>query len=303
MERKLVTILTPTYNRAYILPDLYESLIYQTSFNFNWVIVDDGSSDNTREIIESWIKEKKPFDLLYLYKHNGGKHRAINYALSYIESEYVFIVDSDDKLISEAIENIELWIHSIKHFDDFAGVAGLRGYDENNKIGTFPKLKNNMHYIDSSNIQRRKNHLLGDKAEIYKTKILKKYLFPEFEGETFVTEGVVWNKIALDGYKIRWFDKIIYIGNYLNDGLTKNLDNLRHNNINGYFEEVKVEFMIPGIYKYWVLGRCFGICMEKGMNLKKVKNILKINSVQYCIGIWIRSIQLLYDRFRRLRLI
>jgi len=135
-----------------------------------------------------------------------------------------------------------------------------------------------MHYIDSSNIQRRKNHLLGDKAEIYKTKILKKYLFPEFEGETFVTEGVVWNKIALDGYKIRWFDKIIYIGNYLNDGLTKNLDNLRHNNINGYFEEVKVEFMIPGIYKYWVLGRCFGICMEKGMNLKKVKNILKINS-------------------------
>ena len=85
MERKLVTILTPTYNRAYILPDLYESLIYQTSFNFNWVIVDDGSSDNTREIIESWIKEKKPFDLLYLYKHNGGRRYGIRTQVSIAE--------------------------------------------------------------------------------------------------------------------------------------------------------------------------------------------------------------------------
>ena len=92
----MISVFTPTYNRAYILPILYESLKWQTCHDFEWIIVDDGSTDNTEEIVCSWQKEKKDFPIVYRKQQNGGKHTTINHGVSLARGEWLFIVDSAD---------------------------------------------------------------------------------------------------------------------------------------------------------------------------------------------------------------
>ena len=99
-----ITVFTPTYNRAYILPKLYESLKKQTCMNFEWLIIDDGSTDDTSEVVKTFKTDK--FPILYYYKKNGGKHTAMNYSHPYINGDLLFIVDSDDVLTNDAIETI-----------------------------------------------------------------------------------------------------------------------------------------------------------------------------------------------------
>ena len=101
---KTVAILTPTYNRAHTLDKLYESLLIQTSFDFKWYLVDDGSSDTTEEKVKEFVNDK--FEMLYIKKENGGKHTALNVGVSQIEEELTFIVDSDDYITSDAVETI-----------------------------------------------------------------------------------------------------------------------------------------------------------------------------------------------------
>ena len=211
-----ITVFTPTYNRAYIIERLYESLKKQTIKNFEWVIVDDGSTDNTKEVVSKF--DEKDFEINYYFKVNGGKHTAINYGLDVAKGEYFFIVDSDDMLLPNSIERIIYWIDTIENKKEFVGVSGLRGYNDSDIIGkTFDG-----EFLDCTTLERSRNNIMGDKAEVFKTEILKKYKFPVIEGERFFSEAFIWNKLALDGYKIRWFNEIIYICNYLEDGLTKN---------------------------------------------------------------------------------
>lgn len=214
----MITVFTPVYNRAYIIENLYQSLLKQTSNDFEWIIIDDGSTDFVEELIDSWIQAKTaPFKIRFFRQENGGKHRAINKGVQLAEGEAFFIVDSDDYLVEEAIEAIHKWWKDIEEDDSYAGVAGLRGNRECEIIGDIPLFES---YIDATNIERAKYGLLGDKAEVYKTSILKKYPFPEFEGENFLTEAIVWDRIGDDGLKIRWFYRVIYICEYREDGLT-----------------------------------------------------------------------------------
>ncbi|MCS2864766.1 glycosyltransferase family 2 protein [Bacteroides thetaiotaomicron] len=101
----MVTVFTPTYNRAYILNDLYQSLCRQTCRKFEWLIVDDGSTDNTEGLVASWLDEGK-MSLRYIKQPNGGKHRAINKGIQEANGDLFFIVDSDDYLAKNAIERI-----------------------------------------------------------------------------------------------------------------------------------------------------------------------------------------------------
>lgn len=213
----MITVFTPTYNRAYIIERLYQSLLNQTSYNFEWLIVDDGSTDNTGELVEQWKKKLNPFPIRYIRQKNGGKHRAINRGVQEANGEAFFIIDSDDYLIESAIQLIENWWKDVAENDSFAGVSGLKAEKDmrlREDEGVFDE------YVDASNLERDQYGLNGDKAEVYKTAILRKYPFPEFHGENFLTETVVWDKIAFDGYKIRWHSQIIYICEYRKDGLT-----------------------------------------------------------------------------------
>lgn len=251
-----ITVFTPTYNRGYLLDKLYKSLLKQTNTGFEWLIIDDGSTDDTKAIVQSFIRDDK-IKIRYIFQENGGKHRAINKGLDIAEGELFFIVDSDDTLIPTAIEIVLEKYKSVENCPEFAGISFNRGYSEKEIVGkTFSS-----EFMDCTNLERGRNNILGDKSEIYRTKILRKIKFPEIEGENFMSEIVLWNEVARQGYKLRWFNEIIYICDYLGDGLTVNRDSIYLNNpiahklmIN---ELLQIDFPIKSkvniIYNYYKL--------------------------------------------------
>lgn len=274
-----ITVFTPTYNRAYIIENLYRSLQRQSFTDFEWLVVDDGSSDNTEELFRKWSKENNNFEIRYYKKENGGKHRAINYALDKAKGEWFFIVDSDDMLTTDAILKIYKWINSLNN-KNIAAVSGLKGYNKNTPLGDTSNLKNK-DYIDVNNLHRDELNINYDMAEVYRLDVLKKYPFPEYDGEKFITEGVVWDKIAHDGYKIRFFNEIIYICDYLDDGLTKQGRDIFVNNPNGYSHYIKqqIKFKNLNIKQRWLTYYNFYLDMKVKYTKKEIAFYLDMNSI------------------------
>lgn len=211
---KTLTIITPTYNRAKLLKQLYESLRHQSEFDFEWLIIDDGSTDNTKKEILEFKKDL--FNIRYYYQKNSGKHIALNKAFSKLMTSLALIVDSDDTLTNDAVATI---IKRWEKYKDDPKVCGLvfRKADKKGQIigRKFPRREttdNYSRYIINKGIT-------GDKAEIFRAKILKKYRFPEFKNEKFLGEGVLWSQIA-QKYDMVFIEKSIYICEYLPDGLT-----------------------------------------------------------------------------------
>ena len=261
----LLTIFTPTYNRAYILPKLYKSLCVQIESNnlFEWLIIDDASSDNTLELVNKWKAERHSFEIRYYRQEHGGKHRALNKAFNLAKGEFIFIVDSDDSLTVDAVKLASQWISTIRNEPAFAGVSGLRISSTGKVWGGDVKYRNA--YIDATNFERRKYNLLGDKAEVYRTSILKQYMFPEIPDEFFVTEDFCWMQIAAAGYKIRWYNHPIYICEYLEDGLT----NAGANDVNGHIKNYH------GYCAY--IKKCLDLkpFSEKMLHLKEFNTMMK----------------------------
>lgn len=282
-EEKKLSIITPTFNRSYIINILYNSLKEQTCLDFEWVVIDDGSTDNTENVIKEWINNQPSFKIKYLKQKNGGKHRAVNSGVRMASYDYIYIIDSDDYLVTNGVEKIYSWITDIGENSKLAGIAGLRGDKNGNVIGQYPSGKK---YVESSNIDRRKNLLLGDKAEVYKKAILEKYPFPEFENEKFLSEIAVWNKIAEEGYEVRWYGEIICICSYLNDGLTKN--NGKENfvkNFEGYtYVQKNLIRQTCQLEKILNVGKYIEIALLKGLNSKHIKKRLEISSSIYYLG-------------------
>lgn len=225
-----LTVFTPTYNRVSTLPRLYDSLVSQSSKDFEWLIVDDGSCDNTSDLINKYIKNKQNFSIKYIKKENGGKHTAINRGVIEANGEWFFIVDSDDWLPEDSIATILNKIDEVGDDTTFCGVSGQR-YWPNGISAVSGGVQ--FQIIDSDAIEiRMKYGFNGDMAEVWKTNILKKYPFPEFKGERFFTECFVWYRMA-EKYKVRYFNKNIYIGERQVDGLIKNIRNHMHNSPQG----------------------------------------------------------------------
>ena len=211
-----VTVFTPTYNRAYILGDLYHSLQRQTCMDFEWLIVDDGSADDTKALVASWQGEKNPFPIRYVYQENGGKCRAINRGLKEADGRLFFTVDSDDYLTDDAIEKVIRWDGELPRDGHFCGYVGNRGITPTqtpNRL--FPG-----GYLDGTALDRY-DQVDGERAFVFYTEIHRKYLYPEFPGEKFLTEAVTWDLMAHDGYKMRFYNDIIWIWEYKDDGLTR----------------------------------------------------------------------------------
>lgn len=225
-----ITVFTPSYNRCYTLCRLAESLFCQTNDRFEWYVIDDGSTDGTDVFFEKLLAKELPIKVRYEKVENGGKQRAINRAVKYIESEFTFIVDSDDYLTPDAIDKIYRWIDNLPA--GVAGVAGVRANGQNEPIHGAPTFDGE--YIEITNLERAQYNLSADMAEVYRTEILRKYPFKVWPGEKFVPEANVWDEIALAGYPLRWYKDVIYICEYLEDGLTKGSWNLLKKNPMGY---------------------------------------------------------------------
>lgn len=214
--RKTVTVITPTYNRAGLLEKLYLSLESQTVKDFLWLIIDDGSIDNTKSIVEE-LKEKASFPISYIYKNNGGKHTALNEGIKGITSVLTMIVDSDDRLLPNAIEDV-CTIHEKYMFNkDIGAYCFLRCYSDGNPIVSLEEDEFVASYIK----YRIKENRPGDMAEVFKTEVLKEFKFPEFPGEKFLSEDVVWIQIGMK-YKYVFVKKSVYQCEYLEGGLTAN---------------------------------------------------------------------------------
>ncbi len=218
----MITVFTPTYNRAYIIYKLYQSLCQQSNLNFEWLIVDDGSTDDTGNLINSFISEDK-IQIRYIKQNNGGKHRAINRGVQLAKGELFFIVDSDDQLPPTSIEQIIKYYSQIKSDLSFAGVCGLKYYFSGEKVGSELPYQ----ILDCNSLDfRYKYKAKGDMAEVFRTSVLKDFPFPEIKNEKFCPEALVWNRIATK-YKFRYFNQNIYMCDYLPDGLTAKIVRLR----------------------------------------------------------------------------
>lgn len=220
----LITVFTPTYNRAYRLEALYKSLRDQSFHDFEWLIVDDGSSDNTEELVAEWIKENN-INIRYIHQPNGGKHRAINRGVNEAKGLLFFIVDSDDVLPSDSLERIRTHYELIKSRAGFGGLCGLKAYYDGKAVGNKPDF--GIYECTNFDIDY-KYKLTGDMAEVFYTSVMREFPFPDIDGEKFCPEILIWNRISTK-YIIHYFSENIYYCEYLEDGLTSRITKLRIN--------------------------------------------------------------------------
>ena len=259
----MITVLTPTFNRGGGLQSLWDSLQKQTVREFEWLVVDDGSTDGTKNLITQ-LQEKSDFPIRYIYKNNGGKHTALNVGIQTICSELIFIVDSDDCVTDDAVESI-LKIHKkYRSQNNICGYAFLRAFPDGKINGKkFDVDERIGSYID---VRVNGDDTGADKAEVFKTHCLKEFPFPEYPNEKFLGEDLVWVRMARK-YEMVHINKAIYVGNYLEDGLT---NNRRKHNIASpigcmhraeeFMEsDLKTRYRIKGGLQYIVYGRFAGV--------------------------------------------
>lgn len=279
MKKVKITVFTPIYNRAYCVRNVYESLLNQTFTDFEWLVVNDGSTDNTAEVIGNCIEEGK-IRISYIEKENGGQHRALNDAISHAKGILLMIVDSDDDLKENALSLIDYYEKTLNGKKGFAGVAGLRCHRDGSIIGTaWPD--GSQKYIDLCNTDRfKRNILLGDKAEAFYVNVLRKfYPLPEFDNENDVEKDWLWNRISNGGYKVRWFNEPIYNCEYLSDGMTNNIVANYLKNFKGYSIYMK-EFIRCDIGKKRKIKLIIVYCeiaRKKGYGIKRIKEYLDMN--------------------------
>ncbi len=215
METPLFSIFTPTYNRAHLLSGVYDSLCAQSCRDFEWVVVDDGSADRTEELVRGWIDEKK-ITIVYEKQPNGGKHRAFNRGVQLARGKIFICIDSDDSYVPDALEQIASYWREVENDPQIAGFSCLTADRQGNIIGTHLPADR---FVSSHYDLYYRYGVKGDKGLIYYTDILRKYPFPEFENEKFVTEAVVLNRISRQ-YKLYCIDRVLCCVAYQQDGLS-----------------------------------------------------------------------------------
>lgn len=240
---KTLTVFTPTYNRAYTLQRTYESLCKQTSLDFEWLIVDDGSTDNTEELVEEW-KNDANFLIKYFRKSNGGLHTGYNVAIQNIETELCMCCDSDDYLPSDAVETIvKIW--KDKGSDNLAGIIGLdfiHGTDE--PIGGyFSDTSKNCHFLD---LTPKLGHV-GDVKMVHRTALLKPHVpMPSLNGEKNFNPIYIFLKInpQLDYILL---NKNLCFVEYQPTGMSANIFYQFRNSPRSFAELRKVRLVHPRI--------------------------------------------------------
>lgn len=213
----LFTVFTPSYNRAGLLPRLYRSLRAQTFRDFEWLIVDDGSNDDTRAVVAGWQAEA-PFPIRYVWQPNGGKHVAFNRAAQEARGELLLEIDSDDEVLPHGLERLARHWADIQALPPaeaarFSGVTGLCQDQRGNLVGQrFPR-----DVVDSdSNEMKYRYRVTGEKWGFHRTDVFKEFPFPVLPNGGFVPESVVWNAMGRK-YKTRYVNEVLRIY-WLHDG-------------------------------------------------------------------------------------
>ena len=223
----IVTVFTPTYNRAKLLPRLYKSLLQQNTDDFEWLIVDDGSDDDTALVVSKMIAEEK-ISIRYIKQNQSGKHVAYNTALQYASGKLFICVDSDDILAENAIQILKNSYGKLRETD-----CGFIGYklDQNGArlSGDLPK------QVDSYvNIFNCIHAIGGEFTLVFVTDIARHFLFPVIKDEKFMGESILYDRLDLAGYTIYPIASVLEICEYQPEGLTNNLNRIMRQNPGGY---------------------------------------------------------------------
>ena len=286
---KKLAIFTPTFNRVYVLSRLYDSLCAQICQDFEWLIVDDGSTDNTRELIEEWLKEKK-IDIRYVYQDNSGKMMAHNKAVQASKTELFMCVDSDDYLCSVQVvgDIISFWDnHSKKLNDDICGIIAFKEIEQ--KRMAFPEGMNIAHLSELGD-----KGFKGESALVFRRDVLEHNPFPYFAGEKFITDVYIYDQID-QKYKFMLYPYYAQHCEYHEDGYSHNYMKLLFDNPQGFraYHNQCVSFRKKGYLKnvicYIALSLRIG---DWGMMRYASSKILTI--LLFPLGI----LKYLYDNYR-----
>lgn len=229
----LLTVITPTYNRSDFICGIHENLQKQTCQDFEWVVVDDGSTDGTASVVEAMERcEQSLFDIQLVRKENGGKHTAVNAGVRVATGLLTLILDSDDELPTNAVETITRrwketeYQHDVSSRGTLGGLAFCMSHRDG-RIITTCKWKKIPMPIDVNEIKLRYRYKVsGDVCEVFRTDVLREYPFPEIPGERFCPEQLVWFRIA-NRYQLRFYNEVVYLRDYLEGGLTDNIVRIR----------------------------------------------------------------------------
>ncbi len=236
MNPCLITIFTPTYNRASLLPRLYESLKRQTRKDFKWIVVDDGSTDETSSIIRGW-EEEKLVNIKYIFQQNAGKMKAHNRGVRECQTELFMCLDSDDYLSDDCIERI--YFHWEKYKDN-PHVSGMVAYRK--MIGCTPSY---FPQIELSKLHTLNLSYKGETALAFRTSILRQNPFPEFEGEKFIGEGILYDKLDQE-YLLGVIQEYWMVCEYQEEGYTNNALKILIHNPKGWSLNAKQKYELYG---------------------------------------------------------
>lgn len=233
----MLTVFTPAYNREKELKRLYNSLLIQDFFDFEWLIVDDGSSDNTEKVVSDMINDGK-IRIRYVKQVNRGKSCAVNHGIDLAEGELFFCIDSDDFFIPNVLKRVWKEYELIRDDKDIAGIGFLHWHagTENIVGSAFPSDNMTDTYFNIYN----KHKVTGDKQLIFKTEVMRKFKFPEIDNEKFVPEALLFNRIS-GSLKMKFFNTAIVYKEYLESGYTSRYFDLAKRNPKGqslYYREL-----------------------------------------------------------------
>lgn len=261
MKMKL-TIFTPTHNRADKLNRVYKSLRGQYSFDFEWLIIDDGSTDDTETLVQSFLSEKY-FFVRYYRQENGGKHRAYNRALKMAQGDWFFCLDSDDWLAKDAIEQIMTYINK----EDKRRFIVAYKMDEKGM-----QLSDNFPCIHSCKLKEldQKYHCNGEYSMIFPIELARKFPFPLFEGERFVTESVVYDRLGAAS-DVTLLPRVLTVCEYQEDGLSNNLNQIMKNNPAGYclYFMQRIDYYETFLQRFITAGKYQCFCRFAGKQKSK----------------------------------
>lgn len=246
MKNEKLMIFTPTYNRAYCLPRIYNSLVNQSDKKFVWLIVDDGSTDSTEKIVEKWIKENL-INIKYYKQENQGKMQAYNKALINCDNELFLCLDSDDWLHEDAVKEILETYDNIKNNDKCVGMVSYRVYEDFTPVGG-KELPKNVKFSTLMNLYA-KYKFRGDTMLVFKSKIAKKYMFPKIENEKFIQESYIYDQIDQEG-ELYILNKKLYFCEYMQDGYSNNIAKVIAKNPKGYILFAKQRIKLACCLKY-----------------------------------------------------
>lgn len=258
-----LTVFTPTYNRAHTLLRTYESLLRQDCKDFVWLIVDDGSTDNTAELVKFWQERDNGFDIRYIYKPNGGMHTAHNMAYEAIDTELNVCIDSDDCLAEGAVKRILTKWKEVKD-KGYAGLIGLDADLNGNVIGRgFPEGLTETtltgYYASGGS---------GDKKLVYRTDVIKRYPpYPVFEGEKYVALAYKYRLIDQD-YKLAVLNEVLCNVEYQPDGSSGTMWKQYLNNPKGFAFWRKVCMQYPTSKKRMIID-CIHYCSSSILSHNK----------------------------------